>query len=131
IRYAMQKIVEDYIHTSFTTYLEKLDLNEQGFILNDTRLGINSLTMSLQHPEFVNKQVEINELIHSWRDMSLSWRKIIGSLEQKSWRYRAQQIARLLQALELELNQEFLGNRYNRYQDALGTKEIQKLIEVS
>lgn len=131
IRYAMKKIVEDYINTSFTTYLEKLDLNQQGFILNDTRLGLNSLTMSLQHPEFVNKQVEMNELIHAWRDMSLSWRKIIGSLEQKSWRYRAQQIARLLQALELELNQEFLGNRYNRYQDALETKEIQKLIEVA
>ncbi|MBE9200004.1 MULTISPECIES: hypothetical protein [unclassified Nodularia (in: cyanobacteria)] len=131
IRYAMQKIVEDYINASFTTYLEKLDLNNQGIVLTDTRLGINSLCMSLQHPEFVNKPVEMNELIHSWRDMSLSWRKIIGPLEQKSWRYRAQQIARLLQALELELSQEFLGNRYNRYQDALGTKEIQRLIEVA
>ncbi|AHJ27666.1 hypothetical protein NSP_13260 [Nodularia spumigena CCY9414] len=63
--------------------------------------------------------------------MSLSWRKIIGSLEQKSWRYRAQQIARLVQALELELNQELLGNRYDRYQDALEAKEIQRLIEVA
>ncbi len=131
IRYAMQKIVEDYINASFTTYLEKLDLNQQGVILTETRLGLNSLTMSLQHPEFINKQVDMNKLINSWRNMNLSWRKIIGSLEQKSWRYRAQQIARIVQALELELNQELLGNKYHRYQDALESKEIKKLIEVA
>ncbi len=131
IRYAMQKVVEDYINASFTTYLEKLDLNKQGVILTDTRLGLNSLTMSLQHPEFSNKQVDMNQLINSWRDMSLSWRKIIGSLEQKSWRYRAQQIDRITQALKLELNQELLGNCYHRYQNALAAKEIKKLIEVA
>lgn len=131
IRQVLQIVVEDYINASFRTYLEKLDLTEQGVIFTETRLGLNALSMSLHHPEFADKQVNQKELIQSWRKMSLTWRRIIGPLEQKSWCYKAQQLARLIKELELELNESKLGKCYKRYKDALGTKEIQRLIEVA
>ncbi|MBC1219228.1 hypothetical protein GNF10_01175 [Nostoc sp. UCD121] len=131
IRHFMQRIVEDNINGAFRTYLEKIDLIKQGLLFTDVRVGLDALRMSLNHPEFANKQIDFDELVDSWRDMSLSWRKIIGPLEQKTWHYRAQQLSRLIQSLELELNKDRLGNRYKRYQDALETKDIQKLVEVA
>ncbi len=131
IRHFLQKIVEDNINGAFRTYLEKIDLIKQGLISTEVRVGLDALRMSLHHPEFADKQIDLEQLIDSWRDMSLSWRKIIGSLEQKSWHYRAQQLSRLIQSLELELDQERLGNRYDRYKDALAAKDIQKLVEVA
>ena len=98
--------MEDNINGSFTTYLEKIDLIKQGLLSTDVRVGLDALRMSLHHPEFADKQIDLDELVHSWRHMSLSWRKIIGPLEQKSWHYRAQQLSRLIQSLELELNKD-------------------------
>ncbi|MBN3905276.1 MAG: hypothetical protein HWQ35_01395 [Nostoc sp. NMS1] len=131
IRHFLQKVVEDNINGAFRTYLEKIDLIKQGLLFTEVRIGLDTLRMSLNHPEFADKQIDVDELVDSWRDMSLSWRKIIGPLEQKSWHYRAQQLSRLIQSLELELDKDRLGNRYERYQDALETKDIQKLVEVA
>jgi hypothetical protein len=131
VRHFLQIIVEDYINASFTTYLEKLDLTAQGMLLTDTRIGLNSLRMSLHHKELADKQVDINQLVDSWRQLSPKWRNIIGYMEQKSWQYKSQQLERLIKELGLELNKTKLGNRYERYQDALAIKEIQKLVEVA
>ncbi|MBD2521866.1 hypothetical protein [Nostoc sp. FACHB-133] len=131
VRYFIQLIVEDYISASYTTYLEKLDLTVQGIMLTDIRVGLNSLSMSLHHPELADKQVDINQLVNSWRQVSSKWRNIIGYMEQKSWQYKSQQLERLIKALELELNTSKLGNRYERYKDALAIKEIQKVVEVA
>ncbi|MBE8988088.1 hypothetical protein [Nostoc sp. LEGE 12450] len=131
IRYFMQLILEDYISASFTTYLEKLDFTAQGIMLTDIRVGLNSLSMSLHHPELVDKRVDINQLVHSWRQVSSKWRNIIGYMEQKSWQYKSQQLERLIKELGLELNTSKLGNLYDRYKDALAMKEIQKVIEVA
>jgi len=83
VRHFLQIIVEDYINASFTTYLEKLDLTAQGMLLTDTRIGLNSLRMSLHHKELADKQVDINQLVDSWRQLSPKWRNIIGYMEQK------------------------------------------------
>lgn len=131
VKHFLQIIVEDYINASFTTYLEKLDMTAQGMLLTDTRIGLNSLRMSLHHPELADKQVDINHLVHSWRQLSPKWRNIIGYMEQKSWQYKSQQLERLIKELELELNTTKLGNRYQRYQDALAIKEIYKVLEVA
>jgi len=131
VRHFLQIIVEDYINASFTTYLEKLDLTAQGMLLTDTRIGLNSLRMSLHHKELADKQVDINQLVDSWRQLSPKWRNIIGYMEQKSWQYKSRQLERLIKELGLELNKTKLGNRYERYQDALAIKEIQKLVEVA
>jgi hypothetical protein len=87
--------------------------------------------MSLHHPELVDKRVDINQLVHSWRQVSSKWRNIIGYMEQKSWQYKSQQLERLIKELGLELNTSKLGNLYDRYKDALAMKEIQKVIEVA
>ncbi|RCJ23969.1 hypothetical protein A6S26_20480 [Nostoc sp. ATCC 43529] len=131
VRHFLQIIVEDYINASYTTYLEKLDLTAQGMLLTDTRIGLNSLRMSLHHPELADKQVDISQLIDSWRQVSSKWRNIIGYMEQKSWQYKSQQLERLIKELGLELNTTKLGNRYERYQDALAIKELQKVLEVA
>jgi hypothetical protein len=131
IRYCLQKVVEDYIQAAFATYLEKLDKSQQGFVFTDVRIGLNALCMTLQHPELSDKQVNLNELINSWQKISPHWRKIIGTLEQKTWHYKSQQIYRLIKHLELDLNEKRLGNHYQRYQDSLENKEIQRFIEVA
>ncbi|BAY76695.1 hypothetical protein NIES25_31520 [Nostoc linckia NIES-25] len=131
VKYFLQIIVEDYINASYTTYLEKLDLTAQGMLLTDTRIGLNSLRMSLHHPELADKQVDVRQLVDSWRNISSKWRNIIGYMEQKSWQYKSQQLERLIKELGLELNTTKLGNRYERYQDALAIKEIFKIIEVA
>ncbi|AFZ58473.1 hypothetical protein H6G54_06200 [Anabaena cylindrica FACHB-243] len=131
IRYCLQKVVEDYIQAAFATYLEKLDKSQQGFVFTDVRIGLNALRMTLHHPELSDKQVNINELIHSWQNISQYWRKVIGTIEQKTWRYKSQQIHRLIQQLELDLNKNKLGNHYQRYQDCLETEELKRFIEVA
>ncbi|MGM3309234.1 hypothetical protein ACSQ6I_25205 [Anabaena sp. WFMT] len=131
IRYFLQKVVEDYIQAAFATYLEKLNISQEGFVFTDVRVGLNALCMTLHHPELSDKQVNLNELINSWRKISRNWQKIIGSLEQKTWHYKSQQIYRLIKQLELDLNESRLGNRYQRYKDSLETKEIQTFVEVA
>jgi hypothetical protein len=131
IRHFLEKVLENYISAAFATYWEKLNFWEQGIIFTDLRVGLNSLRMSLQHPEFADKQVEINQLFNSWRQMNSSWRNVIGSLEQKSWQYKSQQLERLIKALELNLNTTKLGNRYERYKDAIEAKEIKTFIQVA
>ena len=129
IRQMLKTVLEDYISASFLTFLEMLDARDEGMAFTNVELGLTSLTMSLNHPDFANKPVIINDLVSNWKQMK--WRKIATYMTQKRWRYIAQQLNRLTDALAIEPNTQVLGNLYERYQNALETKVLESFIEVA
>lgn len=129
IREILKMVMEDYISASYLTYLEMLDETEKGYVFTLVNLGLNSLRMALHHPDFANRQSNIDELMTSWKQMK--WRKVAMPLTQKRWRYIAQQLDRLIMELKVELDQKKLGNLYDRHQYSLTAGTIQEHLIVA
>lgn len=129
IRMALVQVMEDYIDASMLTYIEMLDATDEGMVFTNVDLGLKSLTMALNHPDFADRPADVDALKRAWQQMK--WRKIVSAHTQKRWRYIAQQLDRLVQALDVELDAAKLGNLYDRYQNALTAPVIDGFIEVA
>jgi hypothetical protein len=129
IREVLKMVMNDYVSASFLTYLEMLDETDQGYVFTVVNLGLDTLRMAMHHPDFANKQADLDELVNSWKQMK--WRKVVFTLTQKRWRYIAQQLDRLLKALDVDLDKARLGNLYDRFQYALTAETIQDQVLVA
>lgn len=129
IREVIKIVIEDYISAAFLTHLEKIDQMDGGYVFTAVDLGLTSLRMALHHPDFSDKQVDVDALLSDWKKMQ--WRKIVFPLTQKRWRYMAQQFDRVLKPLTIELNKDKLGNLYDRYQYFLSAEPVDQFIEVA
>lgn len=120
VRQTMQMVVESHISGYFLNYWETLDCWIQGIKLPALEIGLESLKMALHHPEFADKQVDIEQLVKTWHQNRVGDEKeVTGPVRRRRWRYTAQQFERLINALDLELNTQALGKSYERYQEAL------------
>ena len=114
--------VESHIHNFYLKYWEMLDLYLKGINLSCVKYGLEALAMVRNHPEFTHKQIldNVDDLIRIWHSEKLG--DNLGdktNLGGKRWRYTAQQLQRLIDALELKLNRDSLGVTYDRFVDAL------------
>ena len=120
-------VLESYIGYYYLNYWEMLDLYVKGVKLSALSHGLEALAMALQHPDFAESEIKnIEELVHIWHQQKLG--NTLGQKDQvriKRWHYTAQQIQRLVQALDLKLNENFLGVTYERYQKSLNNVDNQ------
>jgi hypothetical protein len=110
------KLTENFICGYFRTFNEMMNLEDKGVTCSQYRIGLKSLNMALKHPEFADKQVDLNKLVLSWREKGYGQEP--SPLVQKRWRYTAQQLERLVDALDLHLKGDEMGESYKRYQKA-------------
>ncbi len=117
IRKLLKRVVENYIKVYYLSFGEMIDMAEQGKVPTPYRLGIKSLHMALRHPDFADAQVDVNKLARSWYDQQLG--KDLSPVTKKRWRYVAQQLQRLVDAIEIKLDPVYLGDTYDRYHKSL------------
>lgn len=119
VRQTMKFLVSSYIKSYYLTFWEMLELRKQGILLASVKHGIESLTMALNHPEFANHQIDVDDLVDSWLQYQPSNLDIANyPVMKKRWRYTSQQLKRLITALDLQLDAQALGEPYQRYQAA-------------
>jgi hypothetical protein len=86
--------------------------------------------MTLHHPDFAEFKIKnIEELVNIWHQQKLG--NSLGQKDQvriKRWHYTAQQIQRLVESLDLKLNEDFLGVTYERYQRSLNNIDNQESV---
>ena len=120
-------VLESYISYYYLNYWEMLDLYVKGVKLSALNHGLEALAMALQHPDFAESEIKnIEELVNIWHQQKLG--NSLGQKDQvrlKRWHYTAQQLQRLVQALDLKLNENFLGVTYERYQRSLNNIDNQ------
>lgn len=122
IRKIIKKLMESYISSNYMSYYERIELHLQGVTINHLQTGLESLSMTLNHPDFSNAQVNINKLVKTWKENKI-WEKNQDTkgmkLKIKRLRYTSQQLERLREALNLNFNNKVLGQAYDRYQESL------------
>lgn len=133
IRDVLKEVMEDYIDGAFLTFPELLERDEQGQTSTIICNCRNSLRMALCHPDFQDKQADIDELLKSWKAMP--WPSEIpaagqGLMTLKRWRYTAQQLERLRVELGFEYDRERLGNRLDRYEGILKLETLNQPLPV-
>jgi len=116
IRAFIKKVVENYITVFYRTYGEMVELADKGIMTTPYQIGLKSLHMALMHPEFADAQVDVKGLTRSWYAKQVG--KELGPVAKKRWRYVSQQLERLVDALDLDLSADTLGQSYTRYQKA-------------
>lgn len=117
VRYYAKHLVEGHIRSFFLTFYEMIENGERGEFANPYVLGLNSLDRALLHPEFSDEQIDIRALRREWYENKVG--QGVFPLKKLRWRYVATSIERMVQALDLKLNPENMGEQYNRYQEAL------------
>ncbi|CAK6697284.1 hypothetical protein BBFGKLBO_02222 [Synechococcus sp. CBW1107] len=127
IRELIRLTMEDYIAGTFLHFPEMLELSNRGRVCLTISLGQNSLAMALNHPEFSDRQVDIDQLYREWAAME--WGKVLppvgpGLLAQKRWRYIALQFERLRSEMQFEFDSEHLGNLLQRYEGILALESL-------
>ncbi len=134
IREMVRMAMEDYIKGSFLHFPEMLELNRKGDVCTVLVLGRQTLEMALCHPEFADKQVNIDDLFTSWEEME--WRYVLppfggGLLTQKRWSYIAQQFERIRQEMGFDYDAANLGNLLQRYQDILALEDLNEVFTLA
>ena len=120
VRYMLKTVVESYIRYYFLNYWEMLDLYLKGIKIPAIVHGLESLRMASHHPDFAELSVDPENLLRTWHQLEIGKTTgTMGSVKRKRWHYTAQQLERLIKALDLELNTQSLGETYQRYQEAL------------
>lgn len=119
IKTLIKGLVEDFIRRFFITFHEMLAFHEQGTTSTAIRQAIRSMEMALNHAEFQDLSFEPEALPHIWYERGFG--RELGPIIKKRWRYTAQQLERLIEALDLQLDTNAMGQGYDRYQMALNT----------
>jgi hypothetical protein len=127
IRELVRMTMEDYIKGQFLVFPEMLDANNKGILTVALHFSRETLKMALSHPEFSDKQANIDVLLASWGQME--WPQKLppfgaGLLTQKRWRYIAQQYERARKAMDFEFDASNLGNLLQRYHDILAQENL-------
>lgn len=134
IRELVRLTMEDYINGTFLHFPEMLERSMHGDLCTVIGLGHQTLEMALCHPEFADKQVDIDGLFTSWQEME--WQYVLppfgpGLLTQKRWRYIAQQFERAREAMGFDYNEANLDNRLQRYQNILALKNLNEVFSLA
>ncbi|WP_287128511.1 hypothetical protein [Candidatus Cyanaurora vandensis] len=118
IRLMITEMLQNYIRAYYVTYGEMIHLGEtQGVYCTPYKIGLNALRVALNHPAFKDHPVEISTLTRAWHEKQVGME--LGPINKKRWRYAAQQIERLIDALGLKLDADEIGVNYERHQKAL------------
>ena len=117
IKTLLKGLLEDFIRRFYVTFNEMLALHEQGTTSTAIRQAIQTMKMAFNHPEFRDIDLDPESLPHTWYLSGFG--QELGPIIKKRWRYTSQQLERLIEALDIQLDIERMGQGYERYQSAL------------
>lgn len=119
IKTLIKGLLEDFIRRFYITFSEMLAFHEQGIVSTAVRQSIRSMEMAFNHPEFDGIDLDPKMLPCTWYEKGFG--KELGPIIKKRWRYTSQQLERLIQALDIKLNADRMGQGYDRYKIALNS----------
>lgn len=117
VRFYLKHLVEGHIRSFYMTFYEMIEAGEHGQFSVPYMLGLSALSRSLKHPEFQDDQVDIHALRKGWYQHKLG--QAVFPLKEMRWRYVSQQLERVIEALDLSLDSDAMGNRYERFRSSL------------